>query len=433
LNLLTMGMVADAGSADQAIDWMDPRYWGAFIQASLAGQTVTAATAAQLDVVQSVLERLGGTASSLPIMLFRRLPDGSREPAKDHPVYSVLHRRPNGRQTPQEFHEQMIRSLAFYRNALAVIHPADDGYPIGELEWIDWGRVARVWTQGARTYYEVMLPSGTVGASVTYNSEEVVHIRKAPLTMDGLCGVPMYVTGRETMGVALAVRQFGALYFANGGSGGGIIEMPGKFADEDAKRQFIETWRSAGSGMNRHKDRILLGGAQYKPLTIRNDEAQFNETKNNTAIDVARLWNMPPHMIGLLDKATFGSIEQMSIEFVQLVLAPWITAYEQALERDLLMPYERDEYFVEINVAGLLRGDQKTRFAGYAQGRQWGWLSVNDIRRLENMPPIGDEGDIYLQPVNMSPAGTPEADDDVAAKPTPDNRDPADNNDDPED
>ena len=177
----------------------------------------------------------------------------------------------------------------------------------------------------------------------------------------------------------------------------------------------------------------MLYGADYIPSSVKNNEAQFLESKLEAAKDVCRLFACPPHMAGILDNATFSNIEQQSIEFVVYTLGPLVTALEQAAARDLLIGPDRDRYFVEINVAGLLRGDLKTRWAAFAQGRQWGWLSVNDIRRLENMDPIGPGGDEYLVPLNMSPTGTPQGDgsQDGPNKPA-DGNDPADNPDDPD-
>ena len=150
---------------------------------------------------------------------------------------------------------------------------------------------------------------------------------------------------------------------------------------------------------------MLLNGVKYARQAVANDESQFLETLKEVSIKLCRLWNMPPHMAGILDKATFSNIEQQSTEYVVYTLAPYIAGIEQAAWFDLLIGEDQDEYFVEFNVAGLLRGDFKTRMMGYAQGRQWGWLSVNDIRRLENQPGIGPEGDQYLVPLNMGPAG----------------------------
>ena len=419
-------LMADAGQL-AAPDPLDPRWWGAPTISTVAGATVTPETALGLDVVQSVLDRLGGTISSLPLMVFERTGADTRRPARDHPLYKILHAQPNERQTAQEYRDALQRDLAFNRNALSIIRDGDAG-PVGALDPVPWSRVMRVFrAPDGAVYYQVRRLPPASGFD-TYREDEVWHIRKAPLTEDGLAGIPIWQTARQTFGKAIAVEQFGALYFANGGSGGGVLEHPSNFVSPKDRDEFLAAWREGGTGLNRHKDRLLLFGLKYTPFSVKNDEAQFLETLKETAVKLCRLWNMPPHLVGILDKATFSNIEQQSIEYVVHTLAPWICGIEQAANRDLLVGQDRDRFFVEFNVAGLLRGDLKTRWAAYAQGRQWGWLSVNDIRQLENMDPIGPDGDRYLEPVNMTAAGEPGAD-----QTTQDPADPADEPKDPAD
>ena len=414
------------GSPDSVpSDPMDPRFWGLESSVSAAGVSVTADNAFSLDVVQSVMGRLGGTVSTLPMMVFKRGADGSRAPAKDHALYKLLHDRPNRFQTAQEYKSEKTIHLAFWRNAYDIIHPGPMGEPFGELEQVHPKRLKRITQLGGRRFY-TFANLGAPG-DTTYRDDQVWHIRMAPLTDDGLRGKAVFETSRDTFGRALAVETFGSQYFANGGSGGGVLEHPGQFKDKEEEGRFLSTWRSAGGGSNRHKDRMLLNGVKYNRQAVQNDEAQFLETLKEVSIKLCRLWNMPPHMAGILDKATFSNIEQQSTEFVVYTLAPYLVAIEQAASRDLLLGDDRDGFFVEFNVAGLLRGDFKTRMQGYAWGRQWGWLSVNDICRLENMPTIGPAGDVYLVPLNMSPTGAPGADGQIGHNGGPPLDDPADN------
>ncbi len=369
---------------------------------------VTQDTAIEHWAVRACIEALAGPVSTLPMMVFRRLDGDKREVARDHPLFKVLHSRPNRRQTAQEFRDEQQRHLSVWRNCYSRILPAEDGGPIGELEPIHPARVLEVKRRDdGWVYYKVTRLKPATGHD-WLREDEVWHIRKAPLTEDGLRGRPVWETDKETIGKALAVDLFGSLFFANGGSGGGVIEHPGSFKTKEDMDRFLEAWRASSTGFNRHKDRLLLHGVKYQQGGVRNDEAQFLETKKQVGYEVASIWNMPPHRVGMLERATNNNIEQQSIEFVMYTLAPWIAAWEQAAARDLLIGDEADEYFIEINVAGLLRGDIKTRWAAYALGRQWGWLSIDDIRRLENMDPLGPErgGDDHLTPLNMVPAGS---------------------------
>lgn len=395
----SMGLQASARNAG------DERWWGANAIASMAGQVVTAETALTHWAVRACEEALAGPISTLPMMVFRRTGDDTREVARDHQLFPLLHRKPNRRQTAQEFRDDQQRHLSTWRNCYSRILPAQDGGPVGELDPIHPSRVLNVerGTDGW-IYYTVRRLAPQIGTDV-FREDEIWHIRKAPLTADGLRGKPVWETDRETLGKALAVEQFGSLFFANGGSGGGVLKHPGSFKSKEDEADFLASWRAGGSGLNRHKDRLLKYGVDYTPFTVANDEAQFLETKKQAGYEVASIWNMPPHRVGMLERATNNNIEQQSIEFVMYTLAPYISAWEQAASRDLLIGDDAEEYFIEINVSGLLRGDIKTRWASYALGRQWGWLSINDVLRLENMNPIGPEGDDHLTPMNMVPAG----------------------------
>ena len=427
------GFFADAFGYAGAPDPANDRWWSNSAQSmSTAGISVNDDNALQLDVVQSILERLGGTISTLPLMVFERSDDDGREPAKTHPLYKLLHDRPNDRQSPQEFWQEIVTHLAFWRNVYCLIIPGDT-YAIGALEPIHPSRLNKITRQSSgRLMYEfTRLPPET--GTITYRDDEIWHVRKPRLTVDGLRGLSMTETARETFGRALAVEQFGSTYFRNGGSGGGVLEHPGNFKDKEAEHDFLRSWREGGNGLHRHKDRLLKYGVKYTPFSINNDEAQFLETLKEITVKICRLWNMPPHLVGDLTRATFSNIEQQSVEFVTYTLGPWITALEQAAHRDLLVGENAGDYFVEFNVAGLLRGDFATRMNGYAVARQWGWLSVNDIRRLENLKSIGAPGDSYLVPMNMQYAEAalePDPDLDPPASSDP-ATDPADKNADP--
>ncbi len=385
-------------------DFDDPRMWGGLSQVSLAGQVVTCETGQQHWAVQAVLEAIAAPISSLPLGVFERLDGDKRRPATEHPLHKVLHDGV-GRITSQERRDEQTRHLAWWRNSYDIIHPAADGGPVGRLEPVHPTRVPRV-ERGSDgwVYYWINRLPPAVGFDV-YREDMIHHVRKAPLTPDGLRGKPMWETGRETIGRAQAVEAFGALFFANGSHGGGIIKHPGNFKSKEDERDFLETWRAGGSGANRHRDRMLKFGLDYTRPETTNEDSQFLESKKQAGYEIAALWNMPPHRVGMLERATNNNIEQQAIEYVTYALGPWIVATEQAMRRDLLVGEDQDRYFIEFNVAGLLRGDLKNRWAAYFQGRQGGWLSVNDVRRLENMDPIGPAGDVYESALNMKPAG----------------------------
>lgn len=166
-----------------------------------------------------------------------------------------------------------------------------------------------------------------------------------------------------------------------------------------------ESWSSAfGGSSNANKVAVLEEGMKYTPISISPEQAQFLETRKFQINEIARIFRIPPHMIGDLEKSSFSNIEQQSLEFVKYTLDPWVCRWEQSMQRALLSLDEKKEYFFKFNVDGLLRGDYQSRMNGYAVGRQNGWMSANDIRELENLDRIPEEegGDLYLINGNMT-------------------------------
>lgn len=383
-------------------DMFDARAWGGASSISTYGQVVTADTGLSLDVVQGCLEALGGSVSTISFKLFERGSDSTRREAVEHPLYSVLHDRPNATQTAQEFRDEQQRHLAYYRNAYALIL-SDGSAPVTGLLPIHPSRLIRIEREPDGTLWYEFRGLGT-GATERIRGDMMWHLRKAPLTVDGLMGRPVYETARETIGRALAVEGYGTTWFENSGQSGGVLKHPGGFKTAEDREAFLENWRSGRRGRNAHSDRLLTHGVDYVPFSVKNNEAQFLETMKHNELKICRIWQMPPHRAGILEESQYANIEQQSIDYVMYTLAPYIAAWEQGVSRDLLVGRERERYFAEFNVASLLRGDIAARYAAYAVARQWGWLSVNDIRKLENQAPVAG-GDEYLRPMNMDPVG----------------------------
>jgi len=212
----------------------------------------------------------------------------------------------------------------------------------------------------------------------------------------------------EAVGLAQAVRQYTGKSFANGASVSGVIERPREapaIKDQGSIDRVLDQWGNKFGGMdNAKKVAMLQEGMTFKAVSMTNVDAEIIGVLKLSGVDCARIYKIPLPMVNDLDKANYNTIEQLLIQFVVFSLLPWVKRHEQSMMRDFLLPKDRRDYFIEFNLSGLMRGDQKSRYEAYAIGRQWGWLSVNDIRRLENMPPVVG-GDIYLQPLNMIDAG----------------------------
>jgi HK97 family phage portal protein len=203
--------------------------------------------------------------------------------------------------------------------------------------------------------------------------------------------------------MALATEDYGAAFFTNGANPGGVLEHPSVVKDIQRVK---DSWNAAYQGSrNAHRIAVLEEGMHFKQIGIPPEQAQFLETRKFQLNEIARIFRVPPHMIGDLDKSSFSNIEQQSIEFVKYTLNPWVVRWEQALQQSLLLPSEKSKLFIKLNVDGLMRGDYEKRMNGYSTARQNGWLSANDIRELENMNRISaeDGGDLYLVNGNMLP------------------------------
>ena len=238
------------------------------------------------------------------------------------------------------------------------------------------------------------------GSTVYLDPSEVLHI--PGLGFDGLVGYSPIAMAKNAIGLAIATEEFGAKFFANGAAPSGVLEHPGTIKDPTKVR---EAWQSQfGGSSNSGKVAVLEEGMKYTPISISPEQAQFLETRKFQINEIARIFRVPPHMVGDLEKSSFSNIEQQSLEFVKYTLEPWLVRWEQSMIRSLLTPSEKQDYFIKFNVDGLLRGDYASRMSGYATARQNGWMSANDIRELENLDriPAEDGGDLYLINGNMT-------------------------------
>lgn len=363
--------------------------------ASASGVEVTVDRSLQSTAVFACVRILAETVASLPLILYRRLDKGKKR-AIGHPLYPLLHDLPNPEMTAVELRETLMGHLALRGNAFA------------EIEYDNGGRVRGLWPLSpnktrvkrvnGQLVYLVTMP---VGGEVGLPAERVMHLKG--LGGDGIMGYSPIRLAREAIGLALATEEFGARFFGNGARPGVVLEHPGKLSPE-AQDNLRKSWEMRHQGLEKsHRVAILEEGMKIETVGVSPEEAQFLETRKFQAVDIARLFHIPPHMIGELDRATFSNIEQQSLEFVIYTLRPWLVHWEQGINRALLTASERSVYFAEHLVDGLLRGDVQSRYQAYATGRQNGWLSANDIRELENMNPV-DGGDVYLIPLNMVPA-----------------------------
>ena len=374
-----------------------------FMGTSTSGKQVNERTAMQMTAVYSCVRILAEAVAGLPLQLYRYTDTGGKEKALDHPLYLLLHDEPNPEMTSFVFREVLMCHLLLYGNAYAQIIRNGRGEVLGLYPLMP-NRMAVDRDEHGRLYYSYQMQQDD-GAdmkqgTVILRQEDVLHI--PGLGFDGLVGYSPIAMAKNAIGLAIATEEYGSKFFANGATPGAVLEHPGLIKDPEKIR---ESWNKAFRGSaNANKLVVLEEGMKFTPISIAPEQAQFLETRKFQIDEIARIFRVPPHMIGDLEKSSFNNIEQQSLEFVKYTLDPWVCRWEQAMCRALLRPEEKSRYFIKFNVDGLLRGDYKSRMDGYAVGRQNGWLSANDIRELENMDQIPDEegGNLYLINGNMT-------------------------------
>lgn len=387
-------------SRDKPTDYYPGSNYSFLFGGTTSGKNVNEFTAMQTTAVYSCVRILSEALASLPLHVYRYTPTG-KERIYDHPLYHILHDEPNSEMTSFVFRETLMSHLLIWGNGYAQIIRDGAGrvvalYPLlpNKMEvWRD--KSGEIYYTYSRTSDETY-PDGPV----ILRRQDVLHI--PGLGFDGLLGYSPIAMAKNAVGMTIACEEYGASFFANGANPGGVLEHPGVLKDPKKVR---DSWNDVYRGSNNaHKVAVLEEGMKYQQIGIPPEEAQFLETRKFQINEIARLYRIPPHMVGDLEKSSFSNIEQQSLEFVKYTLDPWVIRWEQALQRSLFLPKEKTEYFIKLNVDGLLRGDYQSRMNGYAIGRQNGWLSANDIRMLEELNSIPEEegGNLYLINGNMT-------------------------------
>ena len=374
-----------------------------YMGGSTSGKTVTERSAMQMTAVYSCVRILAEAIAGLPLHVYRYNSDGGKEKAIDHSLYLILHDEPNPEMSSFVFRETLMTHLLLWGNAYAQIIRNSKGevmalYPLMPNKMsVDRDENGQLYYQYLRSVDEV----GGKSETVILKPTDVLHI--PGLGFDGLVGYSPIAMAKNAIGLAIATEEYGAKFFANGAAPSGVLEHPGTIKDPQRVR---EAWQSQfGGSQNSGKIAVLEEGMKYTPISISPEQAQFLETRKFQINEIARIFRVPPHMVGDLEKSSFSNIEQQSLEFVKYTLDPWVIRWEQSIMRTLLTPEEKKSYFVKFNLEGLLRGDYQSRMNGYATARQNGWMSANDIRELENLDRIPTEagGDLYLINGNMLP------------------------------
>ena len=363
---------------------------------SASGKAVNPSSAIQVSAVYACVRVIAETIASLPFHVYETTENGSRK-APEHPLYRLIHDEPNKEMTSFILRETMLAHLLLYGNAYCQIirtgrDKIDSLYPLlpdkMEVDRDAGGLLTYTYTTSD-------------GKRWRLDPRDVLHI--PGLGFDGVMGYSPIALEKSAIGLGIAAEEYGSKFFSNGARPSGILTHPNTVKDPAALRA---SWNAAyGSSTNASRVAVLEEGMTFVPLSLPNNEAQFLETRKFQVSEICRIFRVPPHMIGDLDRATFSNIEHQSIDFAVHTIRPWLVRIEQAVNRALFSDKEKGRFYVQFNLDGLMRGDYKSRMEGYAIARQNGWMSANDIRELENMNAMSDEegGNAYLVNGNMIP------------------------------
>ncbi|MCK4302840.1 MAG: phage portal protein [Candidatus Eisenbacteria sp.] len=367
--------------------------------ATAAGPVVTEATAMNLSAVWACVNVHAGTRAGLPIHLLRK--EGqSREVITDHPVVYLLS-DPNPGMTWFEFRETMDAHAVTFGNAYAEIQRDAAGFPVAlwpllpDRTWPERDKLTR------QLQYRTCVPGGR---QVILPAHLVLHYRG--LGFDGLVGYSVIRQARESLGHAMATEEFGSRFFANGVKPSGVLEHPSELGDVGFGR--LQKSMAEHQGLeNSHRYMILEEGMKWRQTSLSPDDAQFLETRAFSIPEICRWFRVQPHKVMDYSHAHYTNIEHSNIDNANDTHAPWCSRWDQALSRRLLTRDERRAgLYIKTNLAGLMRGDFKSQNEGFAVGRQWGWWCADDVREMFDKNPLPDgQGQIFLNPMNMVPAG----------------------------
>ncbi|WP_342596071.1 phage portal protein [Salinicola lusitanus] len=356
------------------------RYWDkvAAVQ-DVAGVNVTPSSAEGISAVYAAVAAISESVASLPLDIYRRTEDG-REKARSHPLYKVLHTEPNSKQTALEFREMMQRHVLLRGNAYAEIQWSRTGR-IEALLPLHPDRVSVLLTDDDSLVYEVSDRRGNIRRLL---AEEVLHLRYH--TDDGIMGRSPIQVARDTVGLALAERTHGERMFAQGTKLSGVIQTQAGTTKQQAG-DIRESWAAGYGGVGSHgKTAVLPAGAEFKTVSMTLEDAEWIEARRMSVEEVARLFRVPPVLIGDLREANYSNAVELGRYFVTHTLRRHLVMWEQAAGRSLIN--DPGTFYAEHNVEGLLRGDSLKRAQFYQRSIEDGWMMRSEVRRLENLPTV---------------------------------------------
>ncbi|HJV75352.1 MAG TPA: phage portal protein [Noviherbaspirillum sp.] len=393
-----------SGTADPA-SWLIDLFGG---MVTATGLRVGVREAMTVPSIASCVQVLSEDIAKVPLILYKRKRGGGRERAVNHPLYRILKERPAPWMSSFMWRRLTVSTACQHGNAFARVH-RDFAGRVARIQPLPHGSTVMRWAGDGEPFFDISL-NGQRETGLSYR--DVIHLpyraSNDGTSNGGIFGHSPIAMHREAIALAVATERFGAKYFANGARPSAIIELDGKLPNDEVAARIRASIERTYSGVdNAGRVAILELGMKLKEVSSKNDQSQYSEVREFQAEEMARIYRVPPHKIGLLRRSTNNNIEHQAIEYVTDAVSPIAAAFEQQLTIPLLSELEQEDYFIEFELDGLLRGDIQSRYRAYSLGRQWGWLNVDEIREMENRNALPDgAGQEFLKPLNMAKAGS---------------------------
>ena len=370
-------------------------FWNWFTGSLFASDDADAAL--NFSAVFAAVDLRGNSLKSLPWAVFERVSDKENKPARKHPVFKLLHTEPNPEVKPGGFKKYLLGCRDLWGNAYAEIERDRANRPIA------------LWPIHPSRVEVSRRPDGSLFYGVANNNGRRVPIRAADMfhvmgySIDGIQGLSVVGLARRSIGMGLAAEQHGETFYANNAQPGVVLQHP-LVLSEPAQKRLRHSWREAYGGTNRYGLFVAEEGMDVKTLGMPHTDAQFLETRTFQVVEIARWFNVPPHKLRELSRATFSNIEHQAIEYVTDSVLPETIEFEEEANRKLFNAAGRERFFTKLSTNALMRGDSKARGDFYKTMVAMGVLSINEVRALEEQNGIGKAGDAHFVPLNMTTA-----------------------------
>ncbi|NFV80007.1 phage portal protein [Magnetospirillum aberrantis] len=412
-----VGASADTSGTANPEGWLVDLLGGVV---TATGIRVSARDAMTVPGVAACVQVLSEDLAKVPLILYRRKRGGGRERADTHPLYKRLKERPAPWLTSFAWRRALVEAAMVHGNGYSRVRRDNFGVQVQRLTLLPSGRVQPRWAQDGEPFFDVSVAGNNERA---LSFRDVIHVPYRA-TMDGaenggIIGISPLHQHRETIALAIVTERFAAKFFANGARPSAVLEYDKILPNDGVATRMRNGIERLYSGVdNAFRIALLELGVKFREISSNNSDSQLIEVRKHQAELVAQMFNMPPHKIGILDRATNNNIEHQGIDYVKGPVSSLAKCIESAITTACLSDAEQEEFYLEHNLDGLMRGDLLSRYRAYAIGRNWGWLSADDVRDWENMDPLPDgQGKIYLIPGNMNKADDPANDNGGDAKP----------------